>query len=327
MTSEGDLAAQLLSWSLGLTVGRWDIRLALDRSLAPALAGPFDPLPVCSPGMLVGPDGLPARPGSIVSEEWLRARPNVITLPPEGSVARPTIPDDEYPLRIDWDGILADDEGHPDDVVGRVRDVLALLWGDRAGAIEDEAVQILGVRSLREWLRNPRHFWSFHVKRYSKSRRKAPIYWLLQSKKRHYGLWLYYPRLDADTLHKALAYADERIAREERRLTEAQAAIAAGEGKARREAEKRAEGHEDALADIVAFRDELRRAADLGLVVDHDDGVLLSIAPLHALVPWPEAKKAWTELVSGKYEWSSMSKQMRERGLVTGGGGGGGRGR
>ena len=39
-------------------------------------------------------------------------------------------------------------------------------------------------------------------------------------------------------------------------------------------------------------------------------------APLPELVPWKEAKKYWDELVKGKYEWSSIGKQLREKGLV-----------
>ena len=80
--------------------GGWDARIATDPSLAPALAGLFDPLPVCSPGTLIGPDGLPATRERLVSEAWLRARPNVITLPPEGAVAQPKITAAEYPLPI-----------------------------------------------------------------------------------------------------------------------------------------------------------------------------------------------------------------------------------
>jgi hypothetical protein len=309
-----------LMYAHGAVLGRWDLRIALDPSLAPTLQGPFDPLPVCSAGMLVGPDGLPAKRGNIVSEAWLRDRPDVITLPPEGTVAGPTIPDDAYPLRIDWDGILVDDEDHDDDVVRRVRDVLALLWGDRAEAIEQEAASILGVRGLREYFRNPKGFWDFHVKRYSKSRRKAPIYWLLQSSKRAYGLWLYYPRLDADTLFKALGYVNNRLLLEQGRLDEALAARRAlgegGDAKTRRALDKRIEAHEGFLTEVGAFRAELLRVADLGVTVDHDDGVLLSIAPLHNLVPWAPAKAAWNELMAGKYGWSSIGRQLRAKGLV-----------
>jgi hypothetical protein len=181
----------LISYCLGCVFGRWDIRLAKDESLAPASQDPFDPLPACPPGMLVGPDGLPASRDGIVSEEWMRARPNAITLPPEDSVQNPTIYDSEYLINVDWDGILVDDSDHPDDIVRRVREVLELLWAERADEIEGEACELLGVKDLRTYLRNPRQFFEHHIKRYSKSRRKAPIYWLLQSHKRNYGLWLY----------------------------------------------------------------------------------------------------------------------------------------
>ncbi len=64
----GTLVADLLSYAVGCVFGRWDTRIALDPSLAPKLADPFAPLSVCSPGMLVGPDGLPARRDGIASE-------------------------------------------------------------------------------------------------------------------------------------------------------------------------------------------------------------------------------------------------------------------
>jgi len=50
---------------------------------------------------------------------------------------------------------------------------------------------------------------------------------------------------------------------------------------------------------------------------DLNDGVVLNIATLWELAPWKEAKQYWDELVEGKYEWSSIGKQLREKGLVT----------
>ena len=76
---------------------------------------------------------------------------------------------------------------------------------------------------LRDYFRKPGAggFWDDHVKRYSKSRRKAPIYWLLQSSKKNYALWIYYHRLDKDILFKALLnYVEPKIRRKESRLDE-----------------------------------------------------------------------------------------------------------
>lgn len=314
-----ELVEDLLSYAVGCVFGRWDVRIAVDPSLAPKLADPFAPLPVCSPGMLVGPDGLPARMNGIASEEWMRARPDVTTPPPEGSVENPTIPDTEYPLAVDWDGILVDDPEHDDDILRRVREVLDLLWGERVDEIEGEARELLGVRDLRTYFRNPRKFFDYHIKRYSKSRRKAPIYWLLQSPKRNYGLWLYYHRLDPDILFKALKnYVEPKVRLEESRLEEYEARrrSAGTGGREAKQAEKAVEKQEELLTDLREFRDRLERAAKLHLRPDLNDGVVLNIAPLHELVSWKEAKSKWNELLSGKYEWSSIGKQLREKGMV-----------
>ncbi len=311
----------LIHYLIGCIYGRWDVRIALDKSLSPKLPGPFDPLPVCPPGMLVGPDGLSAEPSRIVSEEWLRARPDANTLPLEDSLKIPAIPEIEYPLRVSWDGILADDPGHEDDIVRRVRDVLEVIWKDRAEAIEREACEILGVRELRDYFRKPGNggFWMDHVKRYSKSRRKAPIYWYLRSAKGNYGLWLYYHRLDKDILFKALLnYVEPKIRLEEDRLKSfrGRKEAAGSSGREAKQIEKDMDRQEQFVSELHDFADKLRRAANLHLIPDLNDGVVLTIAPLYELVPWKEAKDYWEDLVAGKYEWSSIGKQLREKGLV-----------
>ena len=110
-----------------------------------------------------------------------------------------------------------------DDIVRRVHEVFSVIWRERADAIEQEACAILGVRELRDYFRKPAAdgFWVDHIARYSKSRRKAPIYWLLQSGRKNYALWLYYHRLDGDTLSKALInYVEPKLRLEDNRLNE-----------------------------------------------------------------------------------------------------------
>ena len=291
---KGFFVKVIISHLVGFFLGRWDIRFATGERQLPELPDPFDPLPVCPPGMLQGPDGLPAKTEDVPSD---------------------------YPIRIDWDGILVDDPGHEDDIIRRVQGVLEVIWKDRTEAIEREACEILGVRELRDYFRKPGNggFWMDHVKRYSKSRRKAPIYWYLRSAKGNYGLWLYYHRLDKDIFFKALLnYVEPKIRLEEDRLKSLRGRkeAAGSSGREAKQIEKDMDRQDQLVSELHDFADKLRRAANLHLVPDLNDGVVLTIAPLFELVPWKEAKEYWEDLVAGKYEWSSIGKQMREKGLV-----------
>jgi hypothetical protein len=307
ITPPKDLHARvqnLLMWCVGVAFGRWDVRKALDPALLPPLGGPFDPLPRCAPGALVGSDGLPARKDT-----------PPVPLSPGPLVSLSSCP----PIPIAWDGILVDDPTHPSDVVARVRGVLALLYGEQADAIEREACEVLGLRTLRDYFRDPRQFFAFHIRRYSKSRRKAPIYWLLQSEKRNYAIWLYCHRLTPATLYAAgRDYADAKVALEVGRLEELRLGLERLAGSARKRREQEIERQQRLVAEVTDFRNRLDAVALRNLLPDLNDGVLISIAPLWELVPWKEAQRTWEALVAGEYAWSTMAQQMRERGLVAG---------
>ena len=86
-------------------------------------------------------------------------------------------------------GILVDDQGHPHDLAHLVEEVL----GRADMPMPDD---------VRRWLQ--RDFFTFHLKRYSKSRRKAPIYWPLATASGSYTLWVYYLSLSSQTLYTAI---------------------------------------------------------------------------------------------------------------------------
>jgi len=292
----------LLMWCVGVAFGRWDVRKALDPALLPPLGGPFDPLPRCAPGALVGSDGLPTHKDT----------------PPDPLSPGPLVSlSPGPPIPIAWDGILVDDPTHPSDVVARVRGVLALLWGDRAGAIERGVCEVLGLRTLRDYFRDPRQFFAFHIRRYSKSRRKAPIYWLLQSEKRNYAIWLYCHRLTPATLYAAgRDYADAKVALEVGRLEELRQGLERLAGSARKRREQEIERQQRLVAEVTDFRNRLDAIALRNLPPDLNDGALISIAPLWELVPWKEAQRTWEKLIAGEYPWSTMAQQMQKQGLV-----------
>jgi hypothetical protein len=312
------LAADLLAYALGAAFGRWDVRIALDETLAPKQPKPFDPLPVCPPGMLVGPDGLPAKLGRVVSEEWLRTRPDGGALPPEGSVKNPIVQDGGYPLQVSWDGILVDGLGfnsgqpHRDDILRRVRDVLEMLWGDKAHEIEQEACAILGFSDLRNYLRKPAGFFQDHLKRYSKSRRKAPIYWPLSTASGSYTIWLYCHRLTDQTLYAVVnKHVEPKIDEIERELARVEKDVKSASGsEAIRLTDKLGEGRK-LLGELREMREELLRIAALPYRPNLDDGIIVNAAPLHSLFrlrPWAkDTEDCWKQLVDGAHDWSHLA--------------------
>ncbi|MFC1559072.1 hypothetical protein ACFL39_00590 [Gemmatimonadota bacterium] len=317
-----------IMWLLGVVFGRWDVRMTQDQGLLPDLQGPFERLPQVAPAGLVGPNGLPATPDSIVSEAWLRARPDVITLPEQGSFEGPaTITSDDYPIDVAWNGILVDDPDHPRDIVRKVREVLQYIFGDRADEIEQEALEILrgdgkSPTNLRDWFRNQRatamgkNFFEYHIDRYSKSRRKAPIYWRLCSHpskgQGRYAVWLYYHQLNDDTLWTVLNdYLGPKRVQEQQEADNLRAELGSLEGRERAQTEKDLEEKQELLDELQWMDEELRKvlARQGGYAPDRDDGVVINMAPLHRLVPWDEPAKIWEKLEAGEYDWAKLAKR------------------
>lgn len=277
------LAAELVAWAVGVAFGRFDVRLATGARDLPAEPEPFDPLPVCSPAMLTGADGLP------------------LDAPPAG-----------YPIAFPADGILVDDPGHPRDLLAAVRAVFETVFGPRAEAIWQEAAELLDPRGhdLRTWLRTG--FFEHHLRQHSKSRRKAPILWQLGTPSARYSTWLYAHRLTRDSLF-ALArdVVAPKLALEERRRTSL-VQEAGPSPTARQRAEIAAQ---DALVEeLRVFGEEVRRVAPLWNP-DLDDGIVLVKAPLWRLVPahrpWQKELKArWDDLVAGKYDWAHLAMHL-----------------
>jgi len=302
----------VLAWVVGTTLGRWDIRIALDRTLISKALGPLSAPTAIPRGMLVSSNGLPATSGNIASEDWLRAGRDTTGLSRRNDVKQLKILDSEYPIRISWDGILVDDAGHPDDIIARIREVLAAIWAEHADDIYQEAVEVLdgGGHDLRLWFRT--NFFEEHIKRYSKSRRKAPIYWCLSTPSRGYAVWLYYHRFSRDSLYKVLNdHVGPKVALEERRLTAVRAEGGANPTASQRKA---IEAQEQFVAELQTFRDEIARIAPLWNP-DLNDGVIINYALLWRLTPWPrswqkECKDTWEALKRGDYDWSHLAMHL-----------------
>lgn len=277
------LTAELVSWSVGVAFGRFDIRLATGERPHPPEPEPFDPLPACPPGMLTGGDGLP------------------LATPPTG-----------YPVAFPPDSILLDDPGHPRDLFAAARSVFDVVFGNDADARWQEAAEILDPKNhdLRTFL--ARTFFEQHIKRYSKSRRKAPIYWQLATPSASYSIWLYAHRLTPDTFfHLLNEVITPKLGHEERKLL----SFIQEHGPNPTTSQRKVSTTQEALVEeLRAFRDEIARIAPLWKL-DLDDGVLLTMAPLWRLVPqhraWQkELETAWDSLCAGDYDWAHMAMHL-----------------
>lgn len=274
-----ELVSELLDYCVGCCFGRWDIRCATGEKPEPAEPDPFDPLPVCAPGMLQNDAGYPATPADVPGN---------------------------YPLRISWPGILVDDETSPEDIVKRTREALDIIWAGQGAAIEEEACQLLGVKSLRDFFQKPSGYFDDHLKRFSKSRRKAPLYWPLSTKSGKYTLWLYYHRLTDQTLYTCINdFVEPKIAQ----VAEDTLHLRSKSGRSSAD-DKRLEKLVDAETELKDLRDELLRIAAFW-EPNLNDGVQITAAPLFSLfklAPWKKVlKKTWEELEAGKYDWSHLA--------------------
>jgi hypothetical protein len=226
----------------------------------------------------------------------------------QGLPAAPSDVPASFPLRISWPGILVDDKGHVEDIERRVREALQVIWPDRADAIEQEACEILGVKTLRDYFRKPSGFFADHLKRYSKSRRQAPIYWPLSTRSGEYTLWLYYHRLSDQTLYSCVNnFVEPKL----RQVSEAVNQLR-GKGQVRtREEEKEFERMQDFEHELQEFRDELLRLAKLPWRPDLNDGVQITAAPLWSLFRSPKwqktLKETWQSLERGDYDWAHLA--------------------
>jgi hypothetical protein len=226
--------------------------------------------------------------------------------------------DSDYPLRIAWNGILVDDPGfngdrpHRNDIVRRVREVFDLLWKEKAHEIEQEACDILGISDLRDYFRKPAKFFQDHLKRYSKSRRKAPIYWPLSTASGSFTIWIYYHRLNDQTLYAAVnKYVEPKTSEIERGLAQIEDELKAASGGEATRLRDRLNETQTYLGELRDLRDELLRITALPYKPNLNDGVIINAAPLTGLFnlrSWAnDTKKIWDKLNKGDYDWAHLA--------------------
>lgn len=261
------MAQEIVMELVGMAFGRWNTAYAKGEQAIPEFGDVFDALPFM-PVVSQGEAVCPAQ------------------------------------LDVPTDGILTNNSDSSLCLASHVREVMHYLWADRADDMEYELCQLIGCKSLQAYLASPTGFFDYHFKRYTKSRRKAPIYWLLASEDGTMDYWAYYPKLSKNTLPQLIIRLREQ---QEQLRTRLNAALAAHDKT--QESQIRAEQEQ-----VEGMMDELNRILAAGYVPNHDDGVPVTAAPLFHLAasrPWRvECEKNMGLLEKGDYDWSHLAMSM-----------------
>lgn len=188
-------------------------------------------------------------------------------------------------------GILVDDPGHPHDLPRLIESVLT-------------TVDYPPPDNIRRWLQ--RDFFPHHLQQYSKSRRKAPIYWPLATPSGSYTLWIYYPALTDQTLYTA---ANDFVGPKLEEISRTTTALRTNTARTRDE-ERQLEQLQDLESELRDLQTELLRLAPTWKP-NHDDGVQITAAPLWSLFrhkPWQKVlKETWQKLEAGEYDWAHLA--------------------
>lgn len=268
----------LISYAVGCAFGRWDVRKAFLGSRSQDTANPFEPLPTSPFGALTNTER------SLINAKRF----------------------EDYPLSFTMSGVLPADSSVGKGLLERVHDLLEVLKISVAGN-EDELSKDLGCNSVHDYLLKPNRFFLNHLKQYSKSRRRAPIYWPLSTVTGSYTIWLYYPDVSSQTLYTAINdFVEPKL-----KQVGADVTSLRNKGSARtRDDEKQFEALQAFELELIELRDTLLKLAP-SYKPNHDDGVQISAAPLWSLFrhkPWQKVlKDTWAKLEKGDYDWAHLA--------------------
>lgn len=209
--------------------------------------------------------------------------------------------------------VLAENEGRVSIVEmseeGGPSDLLSLILEEASNYTNiDPAVDFfnLGIENLSSYMMKPSGFFSYHLKKYSLSKRPAPVYWPLSTRSGKYTLWIYFPLINNQILYRCVNdFLDPKI-------KEVSGSI---EGLGKNNSLDSQQ--QILLSEMVSFKLELTDFRDSLETIAHDykpsrnDGVLLTAAPLRQFFQyssWRETlQNTWSDLESGEFEWSQMA--------------------
>jgi hypothetical protein len=169
------------------------------------------------------------------------------------------------------DGVLVFDEGFKNNVNTGLRKCMKETFSDIHNT-ELEIEKILG-NGAKAWLRE-RFFRYHHCKEYRRRGQRIPIYWQLESDGGAFSCFVYYHKMDADTLHKLRGqYIDKKLDTLQNRLEAIESELEAADGDHARELRSDKEEVQADIDDITEFRNRVDTLIDEGFEPDFEAGI------------------------------------------------------
>ncbi len=215
-----------------------------------------------------------------------------------------------YPIKLPKSAIFVIDRTDPDVADRLLGEALDHVWPKAA---PDPLLQLCGalrVDRINSYLCDvgASGFYTDHVRRYSKGRRRAPLYTWFGTASGSFGAFLLSPAITADTLfilrHEVLT---PRLVRAERAAETARSEVGETGNSSTRAALALAD---DFVAELREFAAELDRVIPLW-APSVGDGIVVNTAPFFRLIPHRDsrtkAEAAWKELCNGEVDWSRLA--------------------
>jgi len=158
-----------------------------------------------------------------------------------------------------------------------------------------------------KYFSNPNAFFSYHLELFNNSSRLAPIYWPISTKSGDYTIWLYYPTLTDQTLVAVINnYLQPKIDQ-----VNSQIKTYSNNSNIDNNGLKALNALREFEHELEEMKKELLRITALPYKPNHDDGVLITAAPLHNLFRHTKWRKStedcWKALEKGEYDWAHLA--------------------
>ena len=193
------------------------------------------------------------------------------------------------------------------EIVNTLKEVILFFWPDSASTIEFELQDHFGVSDLEGIFTNPNKFFDVHLKDYTRNKRISPIYWPISTASGNYTIWLYYPKMNGQTLFKAV---NDFILPKQQEIAE-QIKKLENNPNLDNKGKKELSDSQNLFHELKDMEKDLLEVAALPYKPNHDDGVLITAAPLYKFFRHSKWKKAteecWKALQKGEYDWAHLA--------------------